>query len=307
MEIKPSIIAAHNELQAALTPYQARINDFKERYADLSISGIEDTQGYAAVKDAAKDVRAERLAAGKEAKRIGAMILDIKRQFKDHADGVVAEFAELEDGLRGELKRIDEERQEMREKEEREKLRRFNERTERLFDAGFTYNGYQYTSGLVFVAAADVADLDDAAFDAKIEEGRAEAERLEAERLETERKIAEAQAAEQRIAEAEAARRIQEADKDEQRRQGIEKAMPRPAADIPRPAADMPQQDADMPRPADPIPETFQAQRPPVTETVPPGFQAGFEACKNKVLLILAEPGNLTRKGLANRVAQIEP
>lgn len=305
-------------MQAALTPYQAKVDEFRAQYKGMKIQGIEDSEGYRAVKEAAKEVRAERIAAKKEAKRINGMILNIKRQFKDHADGVVGEFQALEDGLRSELKRIDEERQELREKEEREKLRRFNERTEALFDAGFTYNGYQYTAGMVFVAAADVSDLPDSKFKAKIQEGKAEAERIEKEKAEAEQRRKEAERnerlarenerrakeAERRAREAEAEakrarqeitrageeaeRRLQEAKKDEQRRRNVENATPHNVQ-------------------TELIPETFQPEREPVTETIPPGFQAGFEACRNKVLAILAQPGKLTRKGLAQAVAEIQP
>lgn len=266
-----------------ISPYQKAIQEYRKQYSGITIAGIEDRDGYKAAQEAAKNVRATRLALQKESSAIVKAINDFKSKFQGHAKKVIGEFSELEEELRGEMARIDQEKAAEKERERLAELKRFNDRTDLLFEAGFTYDGYQYRAGAVFVVSGEIGDMPEEEFNAKVQEGREEAARL--------------------------ARLIEEAEK-EKAEESAERTVTRKTWQGQQ-SAPPPNLEPAHEQQREPTPQF--SPPPPVSEMKadpdfrPPGFTAGFDACRNGVLEILDRKEKFTRAQLREMIQKLKP
>lgn len=262
-------VAEHADNQ--IRPYSETIQELRKQYAGITIAGTEDRDGYKSAAEAAKTVRAERLALQSQASGIVKALNDFKGKFQARAKSIIGQYSELEEEIRTEMSRIDEEKRAEKERQRLAELQKFNDRTDLLFETGFVFDGYQYKVGTVFVVSGQIGDMEDEEFNALVDKGREEAERL--------------------------AKAVKEA--------------PIPEPDEPEEPAEQlqitrkyfqGQPEQSFPAPPDrPKISAFPA------DYRPPGFTAGFDACRNEVLAILAKKEKFTRAQLREMVEQLKP
>lgn len=266
-----------------ISPYQKAVQEYRQLYSGLTIAGIEDRDGYKAAQEAAKNVRSTRLDLQKESSAIVKAINGFKSKFQGHAKKVIGQFSELEEELRGEMARIDQEKAAEKERERLAELKRFTDRTDLLFEAGFTYDGYQYRAGAVFVVSGEIGDMPEEEFNAKVQEGREEAARL--------------------------ARLIEKAEAEKEREAVAEHTVIRKTwqgQSSPPPNLEPAQEQQREPAPQfSPPPSVSEMKADP--DFRPPGFTAGFDACRNGVLAILDKKEKFTRTQLREMIQKLKP
>lgn len=128
-----------------------------------------------------------------ERKIIISEIVKVQKEVNAIADRLKTEAEKCELILKVQLEENERARREEAEREERARLKRFKERTDRLFSAGFTFDGMSYSVGTVFVNAESLNEMEDAMLDGLIEAGFKEAEQLR-KLMEAARKLQEEQA-----------------------------------------------------------------------------------------------------------------
>lgn len=100
-----------------IKPYSETIQELRAQYAGITIAGIEDRDGYKAAAEAAKTVRAERLALQKQAGGIVKTLNDFKTKLQARAKSIIGQYSELEEEIRTEMSRIDEEKRAEKERQ----------------------------------------------------------------------------------------------------------------------------------------------------------------------------------------------
>ena len=256
-----------------IKPYSETIQELRAQYAGLTIAGIEDREGYNYAKEAAKTIRTERLSLQKQANGIVKILNDFKSKFQSRAKSIIGEYSELEEEIRTEMARIDEEKRAEKERQRLAELQKFNERTDLMFETGFVFDGYQYKVGTVFVVSGEIGDMPDEEFNALVEKGREEAERLA------------------RIVKETPVQKVEEAEPEYDF--GREVTSQHQSIGIHEPPVQVFPESPDQPS-ADP-------------SYRPPGFTAGFDACRNEVLAILNRKEKFTRAQLRGMVEQLKP
>lgn len=262
-------VAEHANSQ--IKPYSETIQELRKQYAGITIAGTEDRDGYKSAAEAAKTVRAERLALQSQASGIVKALNDFKGKFQARAKSIIGEYSELEEEIRTEMARIDEEKRAEKERQRLAELQKFNDRTDLLFETGFVFDGYQYKVGTVFVVSGQIGDMEDEEFNALVDKGREEAERLA-------KAVKEAPIQEE-------AELVQDTSRETTSQRQWMGIPAEPVQSFPYPP-DQPKADPDY---------------------RPPGFTAGFDACRNEVLAILARKEKFTRAQLRGMVEQLKP
>lgn len=165
--------AISNELNRAIPEIQAYRSaaELTISLRALNIEGVDDREGYSAVDEARKNVRAERL----ELQRIGKATVDYleaaKKLVRNQALEIVSVYQETETILKEKLQAIDDEKTRIKEAEERAALEAFNRRVEALFAAKFVYDGLNYNAGALIISPQDVAGMPDDVFHDAVKQG----------------------------------------------------------------------------------------------------------------------------------------
>lgn len=232
-------------------------------YADVIIV---DDESYKTVKASWQVIRNRRL---DWQKKVDSAVKSAKaklQDWKNQADEVTFTLNSTEADLRDKMQQYDDAKKAEKEREERERHERFIAKTNRLFEAGFAYNGVYYVAGTVIVTPHQVEEYGEEEFEAILQKGKDEANQIKAALAEI--------AKQQQKAEAEAEQPKQEA---------------RTPFVLPVPDDEIVLQFDDVPR-------------QPVTEYRDPSFLAGFDACRNMVIDILQHEGKMTRADLVEMI-----
>lgn len=161
----------------------ARIQELKEQFKDLTIEGIDDKKGIKAVSEAISIVRS--LRTGVEAKR-----KDLKNFYLNTGKGIDAEakritelLLEVENPLKDKKQAIDDEIQRIKDEEERVEQERINKRVEALKTAGIQFDGSFYSIGSnISVDLITIKDLKDEDFEKLVQKVSEENAKIEAEK-----------------------------------------------------------------------------------------------------------------------------
>lgn len=262
---------------------QTAAAEYLERFRGVRIV---DAETYRSAKLYAGEIRTARLDLDKRFTGATGALKMLVKQYDKQAGELLQTYKAAEQTIRDEIRRVDEEKQAEKEAAERAALQKFTERTNALFEVGFAYNGHVYTCGAVYLSPEQIDSLDEGAFAQAIEQGRTEAERVAAILASAEVKEA---AVDVIITEPE--------------------PEPAPAA-TPAPAPE-PSVDWFAAPPQTPIPDDFLRQPEPApaaqTDFRPPGYTAGFDAAKNKVLAMLASERKFTRAELISAIGALRP
>lgn len=126
---------------------KAWISERKEMYKDLKIAGLEDRTGQTAVHKAWQEVRNKRLQVEKRHKDIKADYLVITRRIDGAKNELVGLLEEIEDPLKAELDRIENEKTAILQQKEREAQEKLQGRVAQLIENGMAFNGQFYAIG----------------------------------------------------------------------------------------------------------------------------------------------------------------
>ena len=162
-----------------------------EQSKGLTIEGIEDKEGFKRVSDQRKTLKAERVSIQKQGKEMRDGLTNINRQITEKEKELVAIIEPIEKELLAEEKRIEDEKERLRQEEIAREEARIQKRIDALANYGFQ------------IDYADIKSMSDETFDKYLEAAhiqykreqfeKAEAERLRLEQIERERQEKEAE------------------------------------------------------------------------------------------------------------------
>lgn len=140
------------------------LDEIKKEYEGLTISGIDDLEGYEKVNTARK--RVVKLRTGIEKIRTGLNedALKYQRAVNDYAKKLAAKVAEIENPLEAEKLRIDNLKKEREEEEARKIEERRIQRARLLADHGMLFDGVNYGGHGFTIDMASVRDMADSEF-----------------------------------------------------------------------------------------------------------------------------------------------
>lgn len=249
---------------------------------------IVDAETYRAAKAYASEIRMRRLSIDKELTGAAAALKTLVKGYERQTGELLAMYKATESEIRDEIKRVDDEKKAAAEAEEREKARVFMEKTNQLFEAGFAFDGWQYKVGLIVLTPENIAGMSDDELADYVRKGQAETARI-----------------------AGIMRKAQEAETARTEKQAAQSEQP---ATEKQEFADRPTKLANNVSDwfASPISEDFLAIAQPEPEQevvknyVPPGFSAGFDACKNKIIALLSDENRkFTRAQLIDEIKKM--
>lgn len=272
------------ETAPVITDEQAAATEYLEQFRGVRIV---DAETYRTTKIYAGEIRQRRLELDKRFTGATGALKMLVKQYDKQAGELLQTYKAAEQTLRDEIRRVDEEKQAEKEAAERAKLQRFHERTNQLFEVGYSYNGHVYTCGAVYLSPEQIDAIDDAGFTQAIEQGRREAERL-------------------------AAILAQAGAKTDTARVDVVMVDNEPTPPPPAINADWIANLPELTNQPVPVPDDFlQPNMPPQVEPTdfrPPGYTAGFDAAKNKVLALLADnERKYTRAELIGAIEALRP
>ncbi len=295
------------DLSSPLSIYnatEAAIEELRENYLNLKVAGIQDKDGYEVAK------KGLRILVGLRNK-IDKRRLELKRQVDNGAKDLLAKLAPIESNLNIQVGAVDAEIKRLEaEKKEAERIR-FVNRTNKLFELGFTFNGVIYTLGHHGLLPSVVNDLPDDVWATNIAEYET-----------TSKAIAEQKAA----AEAEAARLKYENErlrKELEAKQTVEQniqSMKQQGAIVDGKVDSVNVTDntitvntsVQFPKPSQTvkIPVSFKDEvgvTDEPTRTVVTDYQKGFEACKEQIIAMLKVPQPISRAALITQITNLKP
>lgn len=238
---------------------------------------IVDVETYRAAKAYASEIRAKRLDLDKQFTGATSALKTLVKGYEKEAASLISLYKTTESEIRDEIKRVDDEKKAAAEAEERAKAAAFMERTNQLFEVGYTFDGWQYKVGLIVLTPESIAGMSDELLQQYIQKGQEESQR-----------IAAILSASQPKTETPKIEQVQDA--------GEWFAMPQSASDAPYLPPSVPSDFFD-PAPTAAAQENFR----------PSGFTAGFDACKARIIeLLLDDSRKFTRAELINVIKSLK-
>lgn len=151
------------------------IAHLKAEYGALVVAGIEDMQGYKAVKAGVTKLRTLRTSIESRRKELTEPALKFQREVKAEADRIVSELKPLEERLKEEVQRIDDAK-------EAKRREQYQLRIQQLTDNGYQLiNGF-FVCGPIQIHSDEITNISDAQMAIHIKHGQDELVRREAER-----------------------------------------------------------------------------------------------------------------------------
>lgn len=198
------------EKLAPITKVETEIARMRTEYAGLTISGVDDREGFNKVSTARKAVKAVRVQVEKERKSLVEDALKWQRQVNEAAKGITAQLEEIENPLQAMEDEYLAEKERIKQEAERLRREKIQNRVQVIMSVpGVIYNGVTYSLGKFRIDHSEIEKITDSDFQSEVESLEAEyqiileeklaaeqAAKDEADRLEAQRKEQEAAAAE---------------------------------------------------------------------------------------------------------------
>lgn len=161
------------ELKKATITDEA-IGLLKQKYSALVVDGIEDMQGFKAVKAGAAELRKIRTSIEAKRKELTEPALRFQRELKAEADRITSELIPLEERLKAEVQRIEDAKEAKRREQYQQRITALQENGFQLINGFFVCGPFQ-------VHSEEITNLTDAQVEVYLSNGRAELERKAAE------------------------------------------------------------------------------------------------------------------------------
>jgi len=149
-------------------PYEARMNELREKYSGLKIASPSDKEGIEQNRLAIADLRTIRVNTEKERKQIKAPFLKAAADIEAKAQWIISEVGKIEEPLKAQKKEIQEEMERIATEEKERILKRNKIRTAQLSDMGAVFNGVDYVLGDVAYSFDIISSTDADIYDEKI-------------------------------------------------------------------------------------------------------------------------------------------
>lgn len=144
----------------------AKIQELKEQYNDLAIAGVDDKEGYEAVRVALGIVKSVRTGFENKRKELKADYLKIGTAIDAEAKRLTLLIKPLEDKLQTAKDKIDDEKEAAKKKKELEEQQKLNTRINELIAAGMKFDGQMYSIGdTISVDVVTVKNMADDKYD----------------------------------------------------------------------------------------------------------------------------------------------
>lgn len=144
------------------------IAELKEKYLPLVINGIEDKNGYKAVKSARMIVKTHRVDVDKRRKELTADALEWQRKINAEAKRITLLLEPIEEHLQSEEKRIDDEIEAIKIAKQKAEMQKLQERIDMLngldFKFNFSENKYTNSYSSMEISALHLKNIDDVLF-----------------------------------------------------------------------------------------------------------------------------------------------
>jgi uncharacterized protein YhaN len=184
------------------TVTDAGIAELNNQYSHLTISGIDDKAGYAAVREARLVVKGKRVEVDKKRKELTADALEVQRLINTEAKRITALLEPLEAYLAKQEDDYNAEKDRIKKEVEEEKKRKYQDRIDKLYKLNVRFNAVNFVDGhtegrRISISPIEVETMPSDIFDQLIiqaeisfkEQNEAIAKRkFEEERIEAERK-----------------------------------------------------------------------------------------------------------------------
>ena len=200
-------IEVTNPIEQALMKENVTDKVIKElqQFKKLSIQGIDDKEGYKAANEARIQCKNVRVLAVKICKKGREEAIKIQKDWIAKENEVTAQISEVEDYLKAEQDRVDNEKEAIRLEIERKAAERIQNRVKALFDNGCTYDGVNYSIAETTINDIQLKAMDDNIFEPFLDRVKVEhARELQMKELAEQERLAE-------IARIEAAKKEEEA------------------------------------------------------------------------------------------------
>lgn len=145
-----------------------KIQEYKDNYKGLTITGVEDKDGYKAVTEGLKVLVATR-------NKLDKHRLAINRYVNDEAKRIQVELTPLETHLKGQKDLIDAKVAEIEAEKERVAIQKYNDRTTALLESGYKWDTLVYQLGTSVLTPDMVKAMADDVFDKIINAAKANA------------------------------------------------------------------------------------------------------------------------------------
>lgn len=175
-------------------PFEARLSELKEQYSGLTISGIEDKDGYENVRLAIADLRSIRTGTTKEKKAVKAPFLKACADIEVKAKFIIDGVTEIETPLQEKKDAIDSEKERIKAEKKKRQEEAFILRQAQLTQYGAVYQDGSFILEDVSYESTLLREADDEIYETMISQYKAIFDRKETERLEAERVAAEEKA-----------------------------------------------------------------------------------------------------------------
>lgn len=292
------------------------VKSLRKKYSGTHVSDWKDKTQVDLLTSAWREVRQNRLDLEKKKKAAAEIISSARTELNSFVDPVVGDLKSLEGELKDEINRVEQAKIDEELAIQAEKERRFAERTNQLFNNGFSYNGVNYVQGVVqYTPEAIDAFSDDEWITvvSNAEKGHAEIER--ARKAEKER-IAKLEAIAKQQAEKEAEEQRLEAKRIAEEQRALDKWKEFKKNEPVEVKSETGDGDDDSEMPFGPPSQSFpvpEVKTAPIVENVPAklseyrpaGYSMGFDACKTQVLSILRNTGPMKRSELISMVQSL--
>lgn len=295
------------DLSSPLTVYnatEAALQKIKDDYSGLTIAGVNDKDGYKAVADGLRVVVALR-------NKVDKRRQELKRQIDAGSKSILAALEPVEKHLRDEKDKVDNEVARLEQEAREAEIRKFNDRTSKLFAIGFSFNGVIYVLGPLAVTPTEIKTKSDADFDTMYQQAVEVAQDLKSKQEAEAKRLAEIEAREKALAEREAKLaaqskidKMKEAGVIVDGRVGDVKDGVLPVTVIPNVTVE----DIKVTMSAETSTvETMQAAHSTPRPAITAQYLHGFGDFRKAVLTILNSPDKFTRAELIEKINNIKP
>jgi hypothetical protein len=141
------------------------ISGKKEEYSTLTVNGVEDKEGLKKITEAWQEIKGKRFAVRDKHEELKAGYLIVGRAIDKEKNDLTALLKEIEDPLKAQIERIENEKEQIRQQKDKEAQERIQARVVELLDNGVKLVGNFYTIGeTVSVDISTIRDFDEVAY-----------------------------------------------------------------------------------------------------------------------------------------------
>ena len=158
----------------------ANILKLKEQFKDLQISGVDDKDGIKAVTEAMSIVRNLRMGVDKKRKELKDFYLNTGRGIDAEAKRILELIADVEEPLKAKKTAIDDEIQQIKDREAEAEQKLLDDKVDALKEAGIQFDGTFYSIGeSISLDLVSIKDLNEENFARLLEMVKSEKEKID--------------------------------------------------------------------------------------------------------------------------------